>query len=155
MVIEYCRPSWPGKHSPTPWKAEKYKNGEQQAAAAYYGACVTIQMNRHSEALELCMVGLGKDNRWSELLWTAGLCCFHLNRLEEAIAWSRLAICAGHVSGLELGKYRWISNNLVGWYEGSYYVLRYAYHRLNNEANRIEAERCYEIAMKKRLAIVS
>jgi hypothetical protein len=23
MVIEYCRPSWPGKHSPTPWKAQK------------------------------------------------------------------------------------------------------------------------------------
>jgi len=23
MVIEYCRPSWPGKHSPTPWKAKK------------------------------------------------------------------------------------------------------------------------------------
>ena len=23
MVIEYCRPSWPGKHSPAPWKAQK------------------------------------------------------------------------------------------------------------------------------------
>ena len=83
------------------------------SAFAYYGACVLLQLNRHSEALELCMVGLGKDNRWPELLWTAGLCCFHLNRLEEAIAWSRLAICAGHVFGLELGKYRWISNNLA------------------------------------------
>ena len=23
MFIEYCRPSWPGKHYPTPWKAQK------------------------------------------------------------------------------------------------------------------------------------
>jgi len=117
------------------------EHGEQRAAAGYCGACVAIQLNRHSEALELCMVGLGKDNRWPELLWTAGLCCFHPNRFEEAIVWSRLAICAGHVSGLELGKYRWISNNLVGWYEGPCDVLRHACHRLGDETNRIGAKR--------------
>ena len=52
MVIEYCRPSWPGKHSPTPWKAQKT---QKRFLTPFFTLTPCFYSNRFSEDIDLSL----------------------------------------------------------------------------------------------------
>ena len=125
-------------------------NRAQLASAGYCAATIAFGNKDYETALDLCCLGLACDSNWPELHWFAGLCCYHLKRYRDAIAWCETSIALGHVTGIRAGEDRVIFRYLPGWFETPFEVLRFVFNAIGDEANAAEMEKKYVDAKSER-----
>jgi tetratricopeptide (TPR) repeat protein len=123
---------------------------EQAAWACFKAASCALELRKHGEALELCVLGLARQTESPELAWLAGFVCYQMGRADQAVTWSQLAVALGHFEGRQAGQHRISFRHLPGWYEGPYDVLRYAYRQLGQQALAAQSETKYLAARQCR-----
>jgi tetratricopeptide (TPR) repeat protein len=125
---------------------------EEGAWACYRAADCCCKLNRWAEALSFCAAGLAIRPATAELAWLAGYAAYKAGRLEDAIAWSNMAIANGLHDGHGAQFQRISFRFLTALYEGPYDVLRWAHRALGNTAAAAAAEHEFERARKSREA---
>jgi hypothetical protein len=117
--------------------------GERELAAKAFGKCVELRRfgqeagwAAYKQSEMLCMLdcfedallaaarGVGADATYAECAWMAGFCAFRLGRIDQAIAWARIAEAVGRFKGC--GRDRTHFRHLPAHYELPYDILRYA-----------------------------
>ena len=65
---------------------------EQAAWAAYRASVCMARRSLYQNAIDACIAGMGKDDRFPELAWHAGWNCYQLGRYADAAHWARHAL---------------------------------------------------------------
>lgn len=124
---------------------------EQAAWACYKASHCSIEAGRPQQALEFCTQGLANYAISPELAWHAGFCCYRLERFDEAVAWSQMAIALAEQFRESAAELRIGFRHQPAWCEGPWDVLRFAYRKRGQEDLADEAERKFQVAKEARL----
>jgi tetratricopeptide (TPR) repeat protein len=98
---------------------------EEKAWACFRAAICCEQLKRPDEGLKECIKGMEIDAKMAELQWMAGVMCVRLNRLDDAIAWSNMAIPQGMLIGSPYPQLRAAFKAPQGLFEGPFEVLEH------------------------------
>jgi tetratricopeptide (TPR) repeat protein len=123
---------------------------EESAWACYRAAECLCQLDRHSEAIERCAVGMARHAGIAELAWLAGFAAYRAGDAAQAVYWSRLALVHGLFEGNGASVPRIGFRNPSALYEGPYDVLRFALRQIGDQAGADAAEQSYRKASAAR-----
>jgi tetratricopeptide (TPR) repeat protein len=125
---------------------------EESAWACFRAAECLCSLNRYTEAIERCGVGLARHAGVAELAWLASFAAYRLGRHAQAVYWARLAVVHGHFRGDAAKVPRIGFKQPSALYEGPYDVLRFALRALGDTAGADEAEALFHQAKAAREA---
>jgi tetratricopeptide (TPR) repeat protein len=123
---------------------------EESAWACYRAAECLCQLDRHSEAIERCAVGMARHAGIAELAWLAGFAAYRAGDAAQAVYWSQLALVHGLFEGNGASVPRIGFRNPSALYEGPYDVLRFALRQIGDQAGADAAEQSYRKASAAR-----
>jgi tetratricopeptide (TPR) repeat protein len=123
---------------------------EEGAWACYRAATCLCELNRWTESIETCALGLSIRPATAELAWLAGWVAYKAKRYEDAIAWSHMAVVNGQFDGAGVSFERTGFRYLPALYEGPYDVLRWTYAALGDKAAAEAAAREWAAAKQAR-----
>lgn len=130
--------------------AELRKFGDEAAWASFKQCEQLFILNRHEEAILAAGKGLGAGVMFAECAWMAAVSASRLGRIDDAIAWARIAALLGRYKGI--GKERTWFTKLEALYELPFDVLRFV---LPTEEGRAEADAQFHEAKRLRLGVHS
>ena len=108
-------------------------NSEEAAWSLYKAAVQLYTVGKRDEAMALALQALGKNPGIVELPWVLGFWSYEGMKYAEAVSWAMMAASLGCFKGICLGaKTRWSYREPWVWFEGPYFVLHYAYTRLED-----------------------
>lgn len=114
---------------------------EESAWACFRMASCHCALERWQDAIDACARGLGLRPSTAELAWLAGFASYKLQRYEDAIAWSNMAVVNGLYDGAGASFNRIGFRDPAALYEGPYDVLRWTFKAIGNaEAAQAAAE---------------
>lgn len=126
---------------------------EEEGAWACYGAAeCCCSMLRWQDAVQFCAAGLAIRPATAELAWLAGFAAYKLQRFDDAVAWSNMAIANGLFRGHGAHFERISFRHPPGLHEGPFDVLHWAYKALGNEKAAAGALRDFGQAKRAREA---
>jgi tetratricopeptide (TPR) repeat protein len=107
---------------------------EEGAWACYRSATCLCELQRWTDAIETCALGLAIRPATAELAWLAGWAAYKAKRYDDAIAWSNMAVVNGLFDGAGAAFARVSFRYPPALYEGPYDVLRWTYAALGKKA---------------------
>ncbi|MEO8270747.1 MAG: hypothetical protein ABI557_13570 [Aureliella sp.] len=125
---------------------------DESSWACYCAARCLSELQEYRRAEEYCALGITRKPSRPETAWLAGWCCFQRRALEEAVAWSRIAIFQAQQSQ-DADKIGF--HYVPAWFEAPYDVLRFALRELGQLEDAEQAEIEFEIAKAERLSLFS
>jgi tetratricopeptide (TPR) repeat protein len=125
---------------------------EESAWACFRAAECLCSLNRYTEAIDRCGVGLARHAGVAELAWLAAFAAYQLGRHAQAVYWAQLAITHGMFSGGGAKVPRIGFKHPSALYEGPYDVLRFALRALGDAAGADAAEALFHQAKAAREA---
>jgi hypothetical protein len=123
---------------------------EEGAWACYRAATCLCELQRWTESIETCALGLSIRPATAELAWLAGWASYKAKRYEDAIAWSHMAVVNGQFDGAGVSFERVSFRHLPALYEGPYDVLRWTYEALGDKSAAAAAAREWAAAKQAR-----
>lgn len=108
---------------------------EEGSWACFAAATCHLQKEQYGQAIKACATGLMIRPACAELAWIAGVASWHMKRLEDALAWSNMAIANG---GERFPRMNFCDRQ--GLYHGPWQILYKVHTELGNKAEAAEAE---------------
>jgi glycosyltransferase involved in cell wall biosynthesis len=117
---------------------ERRKYGDEAAWAGYKQAEMLYMLGHYEAAMAAAGRGLGAHPMYAECAWMAAVSASRLGRIDQAIAWARIAVTVGRYKGC--GTERSWFRHLPALYELPFDVLRYTLPEGSEERKQAEED---------------
>lgn len=125
---------------------------EESAWACYRAAECLCKLERYTEAVERCALGLARHAGVAELAWLAAFASYRSGDPAQAVYWAQLALVFNQHEGKGAAVPRIGFRNPSALYEGPHDILRFAYRDLGDTAAAAAAEKSYQQARAARVS---